>query len=78
MIHKFLKQDLDRLKDLIVIETRKNYNPSYGDVIKFLIYFYKENSESKFTPTIVVQRSGATISRGTVVYKRKGVSGNSW
>lgn len=75
MVHKFLKRELDRLKDLVAIEAKINYNPSYGDVIKFLVHFYKENSQSVRLPTIVVQRSGTTISRGTVISTKRGVTG---
>jgi len=75
MIHKFLKQELDRLKDLVAIEAKMNYNPSYGDVIKFLVHFYKENFQSIKMPTIVVQRSGTTISRGNIISTRREVTG---
>jgi len=75
MVHKFLKRELDRLKDLVAIEAKMSYNPSYGDVIKFLVHFYKENSQSVRLPTIVVQRSGATISRGTVISTKREVIG---
>ena len=75
MIHKFLKQELDRFKDLIAMKAKMDYSPSYGDVIKFLIHFYKENPQSTKMPAIVVPRSGATISRGNVILQRKGVIG---
>ena len=67
MIHKFLKRELDGFKDLIAMEAKMDYSPSYGDVIKFLIWFYKEKSQSTKMPTILVQRSGTTISGRNVI-----------
>jgi len=75
MIHKFLKRELDRLKDRVAIEAKMNYNPSYGDIIKFLVHFYKESFQSIKMPNIVAQRSGATISRGNVISTRREVIG---
>ncbi len=75
MIHKFLKQELDRLKDRVAIEAKMNYNPSYGDIIKFLIHFYKENLQTIKMPTIVSQRSGTTISLGNIISTRREVTG---
>ena len=75
MIHKFLKRELDRLRGLVAIEAKMNYNPSYGDIIRFLVHFYKEKSQSKDIPTIVIQRSGTTISGRNVISTRREVIG---
>lgn len=48
MIHKLLKQNLELLKKIITIETNANYNLSYGDVITFLINYYKKTKQIEY------------------------------
>jgi len=48
MINKLLKQKLDVLKEIIKKETNKNYNLSYGDVIKHLIQHYMQSKKLEY------------------------------
>jgi len=48
MIHRLLKSELDQLKKIVVIETNANYKLSYGDVIKYLLHYYKKNKRLEF------------------------------
>ena len=73
MIHKFLKQELDRLKDLVAIENKTNHNPSYGDVIKFLVHFYKENIQSIKLPTFIIPSPKTVMKHGSVIFPKREV-----
>jgi len=42
MINKLIKKDLDLLKQSIALEEKMNFNPSYNDVLSFLIKHYKK------------------------------------
>jgi len=48
MIHRLLKSELDQLKKIVTIETNVNYKLSYGDVIKYLLNYYKKNKRLEF------------------------------
>ena len=42
MINKIIKNELDSLKQTVVIEEKMNFKPSYNDVLSFLIKHYKK------------------------------------
>jgi len=48
MIHRLLKKELDSLKKNIILDTNVNYNLSYGDVITFLVDFYKKTKRFEY------------------------------
>ena len=48
MLHKLLKKELDSLKKSIGEEININYNLSYGDVITFLVNFYKKSKQKEY------------------------------
>jgi len=68
MIHKLLKRELDGLKKIIAKETLVTWELSYGDVITYLVKYYKENKsiaypvEQKLRVIIPLKKSSLSIS----------------
>ena len=68
MIHKSLKQELDKLKIIITKENSVTWELSYNDIIKHLIDSFKESNrievplEPKLLLGISLKNSGLTIS----------------
>lgn len=48
MIRKVLKKELDSLKETVTMETNSSFKQSYGDVINFLINFYKKSKRIEY------------------------------
>lgn len=68
MIHKLLKKELDQLKKSIKYENNSKYDPSYGDVITFLLNHFKKTKqneypvEQKLSVTIPLQKKSINVS----------------
>ena len=48
MIHKILKKELESLKEIVALETNASFKQSYGDVINFLVNYYKKTKRIEY------------------------------
>lgn len=48
MIHKVLKKELDSLKEIVALKTNASFKQSYGDVINFLVNYYKQSKRIEY------------------------------